>query len=228
MKKALAALLAAGMISVTLASGCTIKPSEDKVSVVTPTEPEIRDKNGVGYNPSSDGGLTVIDVKPNGDTIKIPEEYEGKTVTAIDRSAFKMSEVKKVVVPDTVSEIPDYAFAFCKTLEEVELPDTINLIGKNAFCGCTSLKAIELPDKLESIELFAFDASGIETITIPKNVKSVGEYAFAECGSLKKVVFMGSTEVAENCFNNTDGVKVKAPKGSPVAKIAEKLGIELI
>ena len=232
MKKYACIFIAALLVfSAAVMPGCSSKVTTESktISVVTPTESQLKDEHGVGYTVLDDGSLTVEDVNPTGDTVEIPETFNGKSVKAIGRSAFKMCEVKKVVIPDTITEVPDYAFAFCKELEEVILPDTVQKIGNNAFCGCSSLKSLDLPENLGQIGVFSFDASALEEIVIPEKVASIGEYAFAQCSELKSVVFSGKyTEVGENCFNETKGVRIKAPKGSPIIENAEKLGVTII
>lgn len=49
-----------------------------------------------------------------------------------------------VVIPDSVKYISDYAFYWCRNIEEIVLPDTIEHIGRYAFLGCRNLKKIEM------------------------------------------------------------------------------------
>ena len=50
----------------------------------------------------------------------------------------------EAVLSDSVSKI-SYAFAHCKTLENVVLPESLTYLGKNAFVGCSALTSVTFP-----------------------------------------------------------------------------------
>jgi hypothetical protein len=62
-----------------------------------------------------------------------------------------------VIIPDSVMEIKDNAFAGCDNLQTVHFPDALKKIGGYAFSECTSLKALELPYSVEEIGPYAFN-----------------------------------------------------------------------
>lgn len=70
--------------------------------------------------------------------------------------AFYFSSVESIVIPDTVTEIGNLAFAKCENLAEVTLSEGLKTIGRNAFGGCTALKEIEIPASAEEIAENAF------------------------------------------------------------------------
>lgn len=78
------------------------------------------------------------------------------SVTKIGERAFYFSSVESIVIPDTVTEIGNLAFAKCENLAEVTLSEGLKTIGRNAFGGCTALKEIELPASAEEIAENAF------------------------------------------------------------------------
>lgn len=189
-------------------------------------EPKYIDENGVGYLENEQGGLKVITNQDKARDIVIPEKYRGKAVTEVAKDAFKMSKVKSVSLPRTVTQINDYTFAFCSSLNRVDIPDSVASIGTNAFSGCTSLKEITLPDSLYEIGIFSFYASGLETVTIPKSVEKIDEYAFARCGALRETVFEGkSVEIAQNAFSSCGNLKIKAPEDGDAIAYARENGI---
>ncbi len=66
----------------------------------------------------------------------IPEEFNGKPVTAIGSGCFKDDMfVESVVIPETVTEIGSLAFMNCENLETVRIPESVTSIGKRAFYG---------------------------------------------------------------------------------------------
>jgi hypothetical protein len=44
-----------------------------------------------------------------------------------------------------MTELPEYAFEYCKNIKEVYLPASINLIKKGAFLECDNLKYFASP-----------------------------------------------------------------------------------
>lgn len=137
----------------------------------------------------------VIVKKYNGTAadVTIPSHYKGKPVTMIDHAAFHDSSVTSVTIPDSVTSIPDDAFAFCSQLTNISIPNSVTFIGFSAFNSCTSLKSITLPSSLSTIQSSAFyNCGNLETIRIPVSVTFIGNYAFAGCPSSMTVTYPGS------------------------------------
>ena len=125
--------------------------------------------------------------------VTIPSRYKGKPVTMIDHAAFHDSAVTSVTIPDSVTSIPDDAFAFCSQLTNISIPNSVTFIGFSAFNSCTSLKSITLPSSLSTIQSSAFyNCGNLETIRIPVSVTFIGNYAFAGCPSSMTVTYPGS------------------------------------
>ncbi|MDE5768557.1 MAG: leucine-rich repeat domain-containing protein, partial [Oscillospiraceae bacterium] len=108
---------------------------------------------------------------------------------------FVPSSVTDVTVPDTITEIPEDAFYYCKNLTNITLPETLISIGKDAFCRCENLTNITLPENLISIGEQAFENSGITEITIPASVQIIRNGAFGFCPNLKSVRFAEGTKI---------------------------------
>lgn len=137
----------------------------------------------------------VIVKKYNGTAadVTIPSHYKSKPVTMIDHAAFHNSAVTSVTIPDSVTSIPDDAFAFCSQLTNISIPNSVTFIGFSAFNSCTSLKSITLPSSLSTIQSSAFyNCGNLETIRIPVSVTFIGNYAFAGCPSSMTVTYPGS------------------------------------
>ncbi|MBR6593977.1 MAG: leucine-rich repeat protein [Clostridia bacterium] len=144
--------------------------------------------------------------------MKTPEELE-----IDDRETSKMwfigdSTITKVILPEGVKKISNYAFASLTALEEIVLPSTLESIEYGAFYGCTSLKKISFSgeNNLKIINQNAFENCDLEgdldlsavcivsdyafagnkdlkTVQLSDTLLSVGRYAFAGCKSLEKV-----------------------------------------
>lgn len=106
----------------------------------------------------------------------------------ISNYAFSNCEnIQSVILGLNVSQIDEWAFYRCSSLEEVELAN-ISIIGDNAFNGLSAIKQIDLPESLIAIGSGAFSGcSGLESIVFLKNLTSIGANAFARCQNLKTI-----------------------------------------
>ncbi|MGP1441022.1 MAG: InlB B-repeat-containing protein [Anaerovoracaceae bacterium] len=89
------------------------------------------------------------------------------------------TNISKIEIKESVSEIGDYAFANLNNLGTVIIGNGTVRIGNHAFENCISLSNVEMGNKIATIgdRSFAQDAS-IKEITIPSSVRIVGQYAF--------------------------------------------------
>ena len=120
--------------------------------------------------------------------------------------------ITKVVLPEGIKKINQYAFANLTSLEEIVLPSTLESIEYGAFYGCSSLKKVTFSSEnnLKIISQSAFEGCDLQgTLELPAicvisnyafagNQKlegivtsdallSIGEYAFARCEKLANV-----------------------------------------
>lgn len=108
--------------------------------------------------------------------------HHGKTL-----SKYKGHE-KKVVVPDFITEIGDYAFSSRTSIVEIVLPPSLESIGKSAFNECRDLVKINIPPSVKSIGQWAFyRCRSLKEIVLPPCLESIGDCFFAECASLQQV-----------------------------------------
>lgn len=115
-------------------------------------------------------------------------------------------DAKRIVIPDGVESICDYAFCNYTNIEEVVCPSTVTNIGKFAFSGCKGLRSINIPDGVVSIGDGAFEESGMEVAFIPDSVTDFGEYVFNGCADLTHVRMSEAVtnielEVFRDCSN---------------------------
>lgn len=106
----------------------------------------------VSYKNKGNEWKAGIDSEYEG-TVTIPEavRYKGKIypVEGIGNYTFyRCRKLKKVVIPDTVSEIKEKAFYYCESLETLRMPAELELVEANPFIECTSLKAFEAPEEM--------------------------------------------------------------------------------
>ena len=105
------------------------------------------------------------------------------TMTAIPDNAFKnCTELKKVHLPIAIQSIGQWAFYTCSKLAEIEpfFPETCLTFGYGCFSNCKKLPQPVLPPTLTSIPGAMFSSStGFYEITIPDTVTSIGDDAFS-------------------------------------------------
>ena len=112
------------------------------------------------------------------------------SVTNIGDYAFKgCISLAEVVIPNSVTNIGKFAFSRCKSLTEIILPDSVTRIGDSAFANCFSLTGIVIPSSVTSIGNGAFrHCSSLTSLVIPNNVTTIGGSAFSDCSSLRSLV----------------------------------------
>ena len=115
------------------------------------------------FNVSYDGKAMVI--MGCGDKISreivIPPEINGVPVTGIGNSAFTFChELRRVVLPDTVTVIENAAFKGCNNLIDAVLSKDLKSIGSLSFAGCSKLRRVTMPNCLERFEINSFRDCG--------------------------------------------------------------------
>ena len=110
--------------------------------------------------------------------------------------------IERIEVEDGVTNVGNYAFSDCTSLESIILPDGLRSIGKRAFAWCWNLADVTLPDGLESIDEAAFfDCNSLRDITIPEGVTDISYKAFYYCNSLSSVSIPKSvTSISQEAF----------------------------
>ncbi len=178
-----------------------------------------------GSSATTDGNLEVsakIVERKNADgtsilsdtsvTFKVPEslkevDLSSSKLTSISECAFYgMSMIKKVTLPDTVTEIDSHAF-YSSGLSEVNL-NKVTTVYESAFASCASLKVVNF-SSVEIIKQAAFqgctslgakkfvdenseNAEQLLTVKLPESVKELGKGAFKGCSSIKYVDIKGT------------------------------------
>lgn len=129
-------------------------------------------------------------------------------IKTIGNEAFCRDGLKKIEIPESVSDIGKGAFSWCRNLEEVKLPESLTKLSDEAFYECNVLSKIELPNKLQSIGDETFYKCGLKKLEIPENVSNIGSDAFSQCRSLEEVnIPKGLTKVSKGTFFGCSSLK---------------------
>jgi hypothetical protein len=122
---------------------------------------------------TNNGAITITGYAGPGGAVTIPDTINGLPVTSIGDFAFYNLAPHSptiVTIPDSVTNIGNYAFDLCTALSSVTLGNGLTTIGEGAFAGCPDLTGI----------------------AIPSNVLFLGDGAFAYCGGMLGVYFEGN------------------------------------
>ena len=170
--------------------------------------------------------------------VAIPDEIEGKPVTAVMDSAFSGGGgIKSLVLTDNIIEIGaeafkncgmitikvpgklevigDSAFFGCQYLTACDLPDTVVRIGKNAFNGCESLEQMIIPERVTRLEEQVFyRCKSLQTIQLPDGIITIGDSAFYECKALEELVCPSELKsIGRNAFRSCYNILVYLNEG---------------
>ena len=100
---------------------------------------------GTLFYEDGDAGTAIVGYTGADDGLRIPEQISDRNVISIAKKAFWNSSLLRVVIPRTVTEIGDWAFAGCRRLEEVTLCGGQIRVGKGLFQKCPVLRGISMP-----------------------------------------------------------------------------------
>ncbi|MBD5112739.1 MAG: leucine-rich repeat domain-containing protein [Ruminococcaceae bacterium] len=217
------------------------------------------DPNSIGemkkiwtYKKQEDGTLVITSYKGSATVVTIPEKIGKDTVTAIGEYALaggspKAAEqhrevrrkITKIIIPDTIKRIDEYAFLKCFSLTEINIPDGITEISDCMFMYCEKLKSIKLPESVtkigagafshcenlksaelsESVTIIGDNAFGhcerLEKLNIPDNVTEIGRFAFFACARVKSFDIPSAVKsIGEGAFSHCESItELKLPRG---------------
>ena len=184
----------------------------------------IEDEYGVKY--SKDGKrLLKAYSKLNG------EYHIRKGTICICFSAFEnCAGLTGVVIPEGITEIGDFAFSNCPSLENILVSaDNPSYVSINNCCLSKDLRKLIfgcrssiIPEGISMIEESAFEGCvGLTSIVMPEGVKEIGWDAFSGCTGLTNIVIPDSvTEINGGAFFGcTSLTSIVIPKG--VTEIGE-------
>ncbi|MBQ8720016.1 MAG: leucine-rich repeat protein [Clostridia bacterium] len=127
------------------------------------------------------------------------------------------TQIKSIVIPNSITEIKPYAFSGIAGLESVTIPDTVTAIGNSAFAG-TTVSTVVMSGNIESIGAYAFSGTDITSITLTSTLKTIGQYAFSGTDLTKVVVPDSVLEIGIGVFANCTKL-AKATLGDGITEV---------
>lgn len=192
---------------------------------------------------------TLYQYNGNDEVVRIPDgvtHIAGGVFRSETYSWGKQYDMKKVILPESVTHIGRNAFANCAKLEAVEMPADVE-IGAHAFDGCTGLAdeqgriimgntmhaylgsdtVVEIPAGVERLAECLFVASEygansankmITKVVLPEGLKHIGAAAFRGCASLEEIHIPESVKtIGEGAFLDcTNLAKIQVPQTTAI------------
>ncbi len=126
----------------------------------------------------------------------------------------KLNSTSSYTVPDGVEILNEYCFAG-SFIKKIQLPDTITQINACAFMECKNLKNFKLPASLKVIDGFAFSqCSSLTEVVLPDSLEILGDQVFSSCTALKKLTMSkGIKEIYGRVIDNTLIESLDLPEG---------------
>ena len=145
------------------------------------------------------------------------------SVTKVLGDAFtKLSGLKSITIPSTVTELGYRAFLECENLTEVNILANIKYIDFSTFYRCEKLSSISLPEGLEIIggDVF-YGCSSLADVVIPSSVTTIGDRAFYDCFNLTEIDLPNELEeINNNAFAGTGITSLHIPYKAKLNKSA--------
>ena len=148
--------------------------------------------SGTGYS-----GVTLY---------KVPADYAETTVnvpegvTNIGGYAFAYnSNVQKIVLPSSVTTLNDRAFRDTSA-SEVVLNEGLTNISYQAFRNATNVKSVTIPSTVTTISKEAFQNSGVTELVIPANVTTIEYGGLRDMKELETVTIEGNVDIPVYAF----------------------------
>ena len=139
-----------------------------------------------------------------------------------------------LVIPETVTEIKNYAFYYATSLTSVIIPNSVTSIGSYAFHDCSGLETIvvesgnSIYDSRDNCNAIIETESnillvGCKNTIIPNTVTSIGSSAFFDCSGLVSITIPESvTSIGEWAFANCSGLTGSLTIPNSVSSIGDE------
>lgn len=155
---------------------------------------------------------------------KLQSVQISKSVKAIGMKAFHNDvSLTEVEIPEGVTHLGGYAFAFCKGLKKATVPGTVKMIENYAFLGCTALEEVSLGEGMTMLGGDMFnDCKSLAKIVLPSTIETIGGQSFKGCVLLTELTIPAACQkVGVQILRDCPAIKVitslatTAPEASP-------------
>lgn len=169
----------------------------------------ICDNCGLKFKVNGDSATIVGIGECTDSTVKIPDYFNGKKVSALGFYAFQNAKnIEVLKIPKNFSFIGDNALSGCDNIKSINVAsenETYKSIDGNLYSkdrkklikyapGKTKT-SFDIPKGVKNIDSAAFaGADSLESVSIPSSVTNIESIAFARCTNLESIIFYGTME----------------------------------
>ena len=152
---------------------------------------------------------TITGYNGSAAALYIPGEIDGHEVVAIGDGAFEdRTDLRTVMIPDSVTEIGSCAFNNCTNLSNVTLSQNLKYMEGRAFGSCEKITKIEIPKSLEWCDSTLYDygpfgdCTGLKTVIFENGTTEISSHLFEKCTGLEEINIPDSvTEIEDSAFS---------------------------
>ncbi|MGN1194043.1 MAG: leucine-rich repeat protein, partial [Acutalibacteraceae bacterium] len=183
--------------------------------------------DGIKYQ-LSDEEAYIVGAEDLSGNIEFPSEVEGVPVTKICRKAFESNkEITGVVIPETVTEIEDYAFIACSNLDYIRILGSRVNLGFQVFNDTAAYLAQKKSNEPTYLDGYLLNCDtldySVKEITVKTGTRGIAKQALNYVTNLRKVRFpMSNCHIydSEETFNRN--IIIYGNPGSTAEEYAKK------
>lgn len=135
----------------------------------------------------------------------------GDMVTEIGSGIYSNNPLRSITFGKNLKTIKHQAFANCTELKEVILPESLVELGNMAFYNCSALTSVSFPSQLTEINTNFNKCPSLQKVSIPANIEKISS-SFQDCGEIEEFVIedsetpitlsgiFGYTTIAKNLY----------------------------
>lgn len=157
-----------------------------------------------------------------------------KNLKKIESYAFYRTNLPKIVIPDSVTEMGTGVFMNSQKLDEAVFGTGMTYVAPYTFFYCDELSKVTLTDNITELKdaCFAanglnghaesnYNAEGLTTIELPNSITKLGNYVFADNKDMTSIVLPDSiTEMGDATFRGSEALESVSMPGS-LAKLGD-------
>ena len=126
---------------------------------------------------------SIKEVYWNNPNLRVVKVFGVQSYSGFDHDS---TTLEKIVIGDKVNKIIDYCFFQNGNLKEITIPDNVTEVGEYAFGECYSLETVDL-NKVQKVNKGMLYHSNIKKLIVPNTITSLADYCFAYSKSIDSV-----------------------------------------
>ena len=96
--------------------------------------------------------------------------------------------LERLLLPDSVREIGNYAFMNCYALREIRMPESVDRVGAGLFQNCWQLRSVRMPEGTVSLGTDMFEnCHALAELWLPLSLKEAARTSLSGCRSLRAI-----------------------------------------